>query len=111
MSIYRFSLREESVALAQALVAFTVVMLIMVGIAGTVYRMIAPDGWIADAFSRGTVNGLVGLCAIALLCSLLWLKRGATAFAKRSNATEAVVLGFAGVGALFLLQGVLNTLL
>ena len=32
------------------------------------------------------------------------------AFAKRSNATEVVVLGFAGLGVLFLLQGVFNSL-
>ena len=61
MSIYRFNMREESVALGQALVAFTVVMLIMIGIAGTVYRVIAPDGWIVSAFDRGLGNGLAAL--------------------------------------------------
>ena len=39
MSSYRFNMRDDSVALGQALVAFMVVMLIMIGIAGTVYRM------------------------------------------------------------------------
>jgi len=111
MSMVRFSVRDETVALGQALIAFAVVMLIMIGIAGTVYRMIAPDGWIAGAFNRGVISGLVAICAIGLLAGLLWFKRGTTAFAMRSNATEIVVMGFAGVGALFLLQGLLNNLL
>jgi hypothetical protein len=110
MSSYRFNMRDDSVALGQALVAFMVVMLIMIGIAGTVYRMIAPDGWIVSAFERGLGNGLAALAAIALLGGLLWLKGGRNAFAKRSTATEVVVIGFAGLGVLFLLQGVLNSL-
>lgn len=111
MSFYRFNMREETVALGQALVAFTVVMLIMIGIAGTVYRVIAPDGFIVEAFNRGLGNGLAAIGSIGLLAALLWLKRGATAFAKRSNATEIIVMGFAAVGALFLLQSVLNSML
>jgi protein-S-isoprenylcysteine O-methyltransferase Ste14 len=110
MSIYRFNMREESVALGQALVAFTVVMLIMIGIAGTVYRVIAPDGWIVSAFDRGLGNGLAALGLVGLLAALLWMKGGGNAFAKRSTATEVVVAGFAGLGALFLLQGVLSSL-
>lgn len=111
MSFYRFNMREETAALGQAVVAFAVVMLIMVGIAGTVYRLIEPDGWIASAFNRGLGNGLTAIGSVALLAALLWLKRGATAFARRSNATEIIVIGFAAVGALFLLQSVLNGML
>ena len=111
MSIYRFSMREESQALTQALVAFCVVMLIMIGIAGTVYRVIAPDGWLADAFNRGFVSGLLSLTAIGLLFGLLWLKRGNTLFAKRSRVAEIIVMGFAGAGALYLLQAMLGNIL
>jgi len=111
MSIYRFSMREESQALTQALVAFFVVMLIMIGIAGTVYRVIAPDGWLADAFSRGFVSGLLTLSALGLMAALLWLKRGNTVFAKRSRVAEMIVMGFAGAGALYLLQAMLGNMI
>ncbi len=110
MSSYRFNIRDQSMALAQALVAFMVIMLIMAGIAGTVYRAIAPDGWIVSAFDRGLGNGLAALGAIALLVALLWMKGGRNAFAKRSTATEVVVMGFAGLGALFLLQSAFSSL-
>ena len=65
MSIYRFSMREESQALTQALVAFFVVMLIMIGIAGTVYRVIAPDGWLADASSAACSRSPRSVCCSA----------------------------------------------
>lgn len=110
MSLYRFSMREESLALSQALIAFAMVMLIMIGIAGTVYRLIAPDGWIAESFNRGLANGLLALCALGLIAALLWLKRGSTLIAQHSKAAEIVVMGFAGIGALFLLQSALGSM-
>jgi len=103
-------MREESQALTQALIAFAMVMLIMIGIAGTVYRVIAPDGWLAEAFNRSLASGLIALCSLGLVAALLWLKRGNTLFAQRSKAAEIVVMGFAGVGALFLLQSALGSM-
>ena len=74
--LYRFNTREESQALVQALVAFVMVMLIMIGI----------------------------------VAGMLWLKRGNTLFAKRNKVTEMIVMGFAGLGALFLAQSVVTSL-
>jgi hypothetical protein len=108
--LYRFNTREESQALVQALVAFVMVMLIMIGIAGTVYRVIAPDGWIAQAFNRSALSGVVALCSIGIVAGMLWLKRGNTLFAKRNKVTEMIVMGFAGLGALFLAQSVVTSL-
>lgn len=107
----RFNLRDESWALAQALFGFAMVMLIMVGIAGTVYRVIAPDGWIVQAFNRGVASGLLTVGVVGLLAMLAWTKRGSTLYARRSTAVEMIVLGLAGVGALFLVQLGLNHLL
>lgn len=108
MSFYRFNMRDETQALAQALVAFGMVMLIMIGIAGTVYRVIAPDGWIVQAFERGLGNGLATLSVIALLAASLWLRGGKAVLAKRSKLIEMIVIGFAGAGALFLLLPLLR---
>lgn len=107
--LYRINTREESHALVQALVAFVMVILIMVGIAGTAYRIIAPDGWIAQAFNRSALSGVVALSTLAIVAGMLWLQRGKTLFAKRNKASEMVVMAFAGLGALFLLQAVLNS--
>ena len=110
MSMYRFNAREESHALVQALIAFVMVMLIMIGIAGTVYRLIAPDGWIAQAFNRGALSGLVALSVIAILGGMVWVKGSKSIFAKRNKLSEVVVTAFAGLGALFLLQSVISAI-
>jgi len=110
MSMYGFNVREESHALVQALVAFAMVMLIMIGIAGTAYRVIAPDGWIAQAFNRGALNGLAALSVIAIIAGMLWVKDTKSIFAKSNKLIEMLVAGFAGLGALFLLQAVVNAI-
>lgn len=110
MSMYRFNVREESNALVQALIAFAMVMLIMIGIAGTVYRIIAPDGWIAQAFNRSALSGFAALCTIGVIAGMLWLKGSKSIFARRNKLTETVIAGFAGLGALFLLQSVISAI-
>lgn len=105
-----FKLRQETWALAQALVAFGVVMLVMLGITGMIYRVIAPDGWIAQAFSRSLSAGLTTLCALAVISALVWFG-GPSARSKHSTAFEMVVMGLAGAGAIFLLQAGLNGML
>lgn len=108
MSFYRFNVRDETHALVQALIAFAVVMLIMIGIGGTVYRVIAPDGWIVRAFDGGLGSGFAILGLVAALFACVQLRSGKTVLVKRSKLTEAIVFGFAGVGALFLLQSLLR---
>jgi hypothetical protein len=105
-----FKLRDESWALAQALVGFGVVMLVAIGITGMIYRVIAPDGWIAEAFSRSLSAGLTTLVTLGVIGALVWLN-GPTPHGKYSTSIEIVVLGIAGAGALFLLQAGLNSML
>jgi hypothetical protein len=83
----------------------------MIGIAGTVYRVIAPDGWLAQAFNHGMLNGLVSLCAVGLLAGLLWMKRGNALIARRSKLVETVIVGFAVAGTVYLLQPILSNVL
>lgn len=105
-----FKLRQESWALAQALVGFGVVILVMVGITGMIYRVIAPDGWVAQAFSRSLSAGLTSLVALGVIGALVWLS-GPTTRGRHSTSIELVVMGFAGAGVLFLLQAFLNSML
>jgi len=105
-----FKLRQETWALAQALIGFAMALLVMLGIAGMIYRVIAPDGWIAQAFSRSLSDGLTALVVLGVIGALVWLT-GPTVHGKRSTAIELVVVSLAGAGALFLLQAGLNRML
>ena len=105
-----FKLREESWALTQALVGFGIVMLVMIGITGMIYRVIAPNGWIAESFGRSLSAGLTALVTLGVIGALVW-NTGPTQHGKHSTSIELVVLGIAAAGALFLLQAGLNSML
>ena len=50
-------LKQEVFALAQAGIGFVLVALVLLGIGGTIYKVIAPDGWVAQAFGRSLSAG------------------------------------------------------
>lgn len=105
-----FKLREQSWALAHALIGFGVVILVMIGIAGTIYRLIAPDGWVAEAFNRSLSAGLTTLVVLGVIGAMFWFSSPKTQ-GKRNTSIELVVMGIAGAGAIFLLQASLNGML
>lgn len=63
-------IKHEVHALAQVLFGFVVVALVMVGIGGTIYKVISPDGWIAQAFGRGASAGAAALGSLLLIVAL-----------------------------------------
>ena len=52
MNLNALKHKEEIYALGQYLLGFVVVGLVLVGIGGTIYKVISPDGWVALAFGR-----------------------------------------------------------
>jgi len=108
--VTEFRLREESWALAHALIGFGMVILVMIGIAGTIYRVIAPHGWVVEAFNRSLTAGLTTLVVLSAIGAMLWFTNPKT-HGKRNTSIELIVMGIAGAGAIFLLQASLNGML
>jgi hypothetical protein len=98
-------LKQETVSLAQIAAGLTVSALVMTGIAGTIYKVISPGGWIAQAFGHSVKAGFSLLVAVALLVGFAYLSRTWTPSPKRRNLTaNAVVCGFAVAGLVYLLH-------
>src|SRR2546428_12977435 len=57
MNLNALKHKEEIYALGQYLLGFVVVGLVLVGIGGTIYKVISPDGWVASAFGRSLSAG------------------------------------------------------
>ena len=74
----------EFPVLAQAAAGFAISACVLIGIGGTIYKLIAPEGWFVQAFGHS-----MGLGA-ALMAALL--------------GAAAVVYGFAAAGLLYLGQ-------
>lgn len=93
--------------IAHAGLGGVVLVLVMTGVAGTLYKVMAPDGWIAAAFNRGTSAGLSAVAALALLGLLAWLSRG-WAVRGRNRYAELFVYSFAVAGLLYLAKFWIN---
>lgn len=95
--------RHETTTAVQTGVGLIVCVLVVSGIAGTVYKVIAPGGWVAQAFGHGVKAGLSLLLAIALLLAFAVFSRTWTPSRKHGNFTANVVVAlFALAGAVYL---------
>jgi hypothetical protein len=97
------SLKHETTSLLQAGAGAAMSLLVMAGIAGTVYKVIAPGGWVAQAFGHGAKAGLSVLIGLALLLGFFYFSRTWTPSQKHRNLTaNAVVSVFAVAGFVYL---------
>ena len=87
--------------IAHAGLGMVLLMLVVTGVAGTIYKVMAPDGWIAGAFGRSTSAGLAALGAVTLLVGLAWLSRN-WALRTRNRYSDVFVYTFAAAGFLYL---------
>ena len=51
-------------------------LLVVAGVGGTLYNILAPDGWIMDSFQRSTPAGLAAIGAVGVLGTFAWMCRG-----------------------------------
>ncbi len=85
----------------QALAGFAIAALVMLGVGGTVYNLIAPGGWFAQVFGRSLVGGLAVLLAIMVIGLCAWLTRSWIPVRSRNRYSEVFVYLFAAAGALY----------
>lgn len=77
--------------------------LVMTGIAGTIYKVIAPGGWIAQAFGHGVKAGFSVLMAIMVLLAFAYFSRTWTPSQTHRHFTaNFVVAAFALAGFVYL---------
>jgi hypothetical protein len=97
-------LKQEAFALAQACAGFVLVGLVLTGIGGTIYKVIAPDGWVAQAFGRSLSAGVATLGSLIMIFGLAWFSRGWNSPSHRNRFSDLLVYSFAGAGLLYLAQ-------
>lgn len=83
----------------KAWVEIALAVLVVTGLGGTLYNILAPHGWIADAFRSSTPAGLAAIGMVGLLGTFLWMARGVMI---RGRSAQLFAYAFAGVGLLYL---------
>lgn len=98
------TIKREIVGLGQLTVSLGVVLLVTLGIGGTIYKVISPDGWIASAFGRSLSAGAAALGSLLMIAGLAWFSRGWTSMRNRSRLSDLLVYTFAAAGIIYLAQ-------
>jgi len=96
--------KQELYSIAQAGVGLGVLVLVLAGIGGTIYKVISPEGWLAQAFGRSLSAGAAALGSLALIGGLAWFSRSWGDVNRRTLMSDFLVYGFAAAGILYLAQ-------
>jgi hypothetical protein len=96
--------KQELYSIMQGLVGVAVLVLVLAGIGGTIYKVISPEGWLAQAFGRSLSAGVAALGSLALVGGLAWFSRSWGDLNRRTLASDFLVYGFAAAGFLYLAQ-------
>jgi hypothetical protein len=97
-------IKQEAFALAQVCLGFVILALVLLGIGGTIYKVISPDGWVAQAFGRSLSAGVAALGSLLMVVTLAWFSRGWSSPRRRTQFADIAVYGFAAAGLLYVVQ-------
>jgi len=96
--------KQELYSIVQGIVGLAVLLLVLAGIGGTIYKVISPEGWLAQAFGRSLSAGVAALGSITLVGGLAWFSRSFGDVSRRTLVSDFLIYGFAAAGFLYLAQ-------
>lgn len=86
---------------AQTLFGFAISALVLIGISGSIYKLVAPEGWVVQAYGHSFGLGTALLAALLGAAALVWALPGWMP-SQRARVADVVVYGFAAAGLLYL---------
>jgi hypothetical protein len=97
-------IKYEFSSVGHVAVIVTVTGLVLVGIGGTIYKVISPEGWVAQAFGRSLSAGVAALGSLLMIVGLAWFSRGWAAPGPRNRLPDLLVVTFAAAGLIYIAQ-------
>ena len=97
-------LKQELYSMAHAAITCAFLALVLAGIGGTIYKVLSPEGWIANAFGRSLSAGAAALGSCMLIAALAWFSRSWGDVRNRTFFIDCLVYGFAIAGLVYLGQ-------
>jgi len=95
---------SDTSAFFQAIVGFAVAALVMLGVGGTVYHLVAPGGWLALIFGRSLAGGLAAVLAFLIIGLCAWLARSWISVGARNRHSDLFVYGFVVAGVFYAIE-------
>lgn len=94
-------LKQSMNGLGGAISGFGLLACLLLGISGTLYKLLAPGGWITQLFGRSTSPGIAMLFAFALVAAIAWLTREYVSPRSGNRFAGLFVYGFAAAGLVY----------
>ncbi len=88
----------------KATAGFAVAALVMFGVSGTVYNLVAPSGWLAGIFGRSLAGGLAAILALLIVGLCVKLTYNLLSVGDRNRYLEVFAYGSATTGAIYAVQ-------
>jgi len=96
--------KQDYRVLIQAVVGFMVLALVMLGVGGSLYRMIAPEGWLVQLFGAGFTSATAAVFSLLVLAVLSWFTREWVSAYQKNRLADVLIYVFAGAGVVYLAQ-------
>jgi len=92
---------SDTSAFFQAIAGFAVAALVMLGVGGSVYNLVAPGGWLAQVFGRSLAGGLAAILALFIVGVCVKMTHKLVSAGSGIRYSEMFVYGFAATGAVY----------
>jgi hypothetical protein len=100
--------KQDYRVLIQTLVGFAVLAFLMIGVGGTIYRIISPDGWLVQLFGAGLTAGSATVLSLVGLGVLGWFAREWGSAYQKNRLADVMIYVFAGAGVVYFAQMLLH---
>jgi len=104
MQIESAKFKQEASSAVQSLVGFVILALVPLGVAGSIYKAISPNGWIAQAFGQSISAGAAVLGSLSVVIALAWFSRVYSSPRRRNRHAGLFVYFFSAAGFIYALQ-------
>ncbi|MEA3191939.1 MAG: hypothetical protein QOD26_272 [Betaproteobacteria bacterium] len=104
MQLEAARLMQEASSAIQSLTGLVILALVPLGVAGSIYKAISPNGWVAQMFGQSISAGAAVLGALAVVLVLAWFGRAYRSPRRRNANAGLFVYFFAAAGLIYALQ-------
>ena len=95
---------QHASATLQSLVGLVILALVPLGVGGTIYKAISPNGWVTQMFGQSISAGAAVLGALGVVIGLAWFSRVYSSPRRRNRHAGLFVYVFSATGFLYALQ-------
>jgi hypothetical protein len=93
------NIRQSTHGLGQALFGFGILIFMLVGLSGTLYKLLAPGGWLSQMFGHSISTGMAVLAGLGFIGLVAWFSQGRAT--TRSHFSDVFVYGFTIAGLVY----------